>query len=83
MTDLKEWLAYRAQEDRRLYERYGRPLEEAHKGEYLAIGPEGQTILGKSDVEVLQKAIETFGRGNFALARVGHRTFGRWLSVSR
>lgn len=83
MTDLKEWLAHRAQEDRRLYEQYGKPLEKDHKGEYLAIGPEEQTILGLSDVEVLQKAMETFGSGNFALARVGHRTFGRWLSLSR
>lgn len=29
-TDIKEWLAHRAQEDRRLYEQYGKPLEEAH-----------------------------------------------------
>jgi len=83
MTDLKEWLAHRAEEDRRLYEQYGKSLEKDHTGEYVAIGTEGQTILGKSDVEVLQKAIETFGSGNFALVRVGHRTFGRWLSLSR
>jgi hypothetical protein len=36
MTDLKEWLERRAEEDHRLYEQYGRPLEEAHKGEYLS-----------------------------------------------
>lgn len=83
MAYLKGWLAGRAQEDHRLYEQYGKPLEKDHKGEYVAIGPGGQTILGGSDVEVLQKAIETFGSGNFALARVGHRTFGQWLSHSR
>ena len=80
MTSLKEWLRHRAQEDKRLYERYGKPLEKDHKGEYVAIGPDGQTIIGASDVIVLQQAIEAFGSGNFALTRVGHRTFGRWLS---
>ena len=80
MTSLKEWMAHRAKEDKRLYERYGKPLEKDHKGEYLAIGPDGQTILGASDVIVLKRAIEAFGSGNFALTRVGHRAFGRWLS---
>ena len=83
MTSVKEWLATRGQQDRRLYERFGKPLEKTHKGEYVAIGPDGETILGKSAAEVLQKAIETFGSGNFALARVGHRTFGRWLNLGK
>lgn len=81
MEGIKEWLAHRAQEDRRLYEQYGKPLEEAHKGEYVAIGPEGQIVLGEDDVEVLKKAIEAFGSGNFALARVGHLALERWLSL--
>jgi hypothetical protein len=83
MTDLKEWLERRAEEDHRLYEQYGRPLEEAHKGEYLAIGPEGQIILGKSTTEVLQKAVQAFGSGNFGLFRVGHRALEKWLSLTR
>ena len=81
MENIKEWLAYRAQEDRRLYEEYGKPLEKTHTGEYVAIGPEGQTVLGTDDVEVLKKAIEAFGSGNFALARVGHHALERWLSL--
>lgn len=81
MADVKEWLASRARADQQLYERYGQPLENSHQGEYVAIGPEGQAILGPSDVEVLEKAIDAFGSGNFALRRVGHRTFGRWLDL--
>lgn len=81
MPEIKEWLASRARTDQQLYERYGRPLEKVHQGEYVAIGPEGRTILGPSDIEVLQKAIDAFGSGNFALRRVGHRTFGRWLNL--
>lgn len=83
MVQIKEWLASRARIDQQLYERYGRPLEREHEGEYVAIGPEGQLILGSSDVEVLEQAIDAFGSGNFALGRVGHRTFGRWLNFLR
>lgn len=82
LTDLKGWLAERAKEKQNLYERYGKPLEDSHKGEYLAIGPEGQTILGKRSGEVLRKALDTFGRGNFGLFRVGHRAFARWLKIA-
>ena len=76
VVDTKEWLAHRAREDRRLYERYGRPLEQEHNGEYLAIGADGQTILAKTLTEVTEKAVQTFGSGNFALAHVGHRAIG-------
>jgi hypothetical protein len=81
MPDVKAWLAERAENDRHLYERYGKPLEASHRGEYVAISPEGQTIVGQTDVEVLEQAINTFGSGNFALRRIGHRTFGRWLTL--
>ena len=83
MTDLKEWLEHMGEERSRLYAQYGKPLEEHHKGEYLAIGFDGQTILGKRAGEVLKKAVETLGSGNFVMARVGFRTFGRWLSLNR
>lgn len=83
MTDLKEWLAYMARERPRLYVQYGKPLEENHKGEYLAIGFDGQTILGKHAGEVLKKAVQALGSGNFVLVRVGHLTYGRWLSLSK
>ena len=69
--------------DRELYERYGKPLERNHKGEYVAISPEGRTILGSRAAEVLDQAVDNFGSGNFALKRVGYRAFGRWLTLSR
>jgi hypothetical protein len=83
MVDLLQWLVKRTEEDMRLYEQYGKPLEATHRGEYVAIGSDGQTILGKSDLEVLERAVETLGSGNFALMRVGHRSLGRWLSLLR
>lgn len=83
MGDLKVWLAKRAQKDKKIYEQYGKPLENSHVGEYVAISSQGQTILGKTDVEVLQKAINTFGKSNFTLKRVGQRAFGRWLEIKK
>jgi len=83
MTDLKEWLAHMADERQRLYQQYGKPLEEEHTGKFVVIAFDGQTILGKRSGEVLKRAIERFGSGNFVLARVGHRTFGRWLSITK
>jgi hypothetical protein len=31
----------------RLYERYGKPLESKHRGEYVAIAPDGRTVLAR------------------------------------
>jgi hypothetical protein len=71
-----------AKRDQNLYERYGRPLEKNHRGEFVAISPQGETILGSHAADVLRRAVERFGSGNFALKRVGYRAFGRWLTIN-
>ena len=60
-----------------LYERFGRPLEETHRGEFLAVSPEGETILGASLLEVAQKATDSLGPGHF-IFKVGERSVGKW-----
>ena len=60
-----------------LYERYGRPLEARHRGEYLAVSSRGETILGPTLTEVAQNASDQFGPGNF-LFKVGERAVGKW-----
>jgi len=82
-TKMKEWLAWRTKEDDRLYELYGKPLEKDHKGEYFAIGPEGQIILGDDGNAVIKQAIDRFGSGNFAVTKVGEGAYGKWLSLKR
>ena len=81
MTKRDEWASARIKEDERLYELYGKPLEKEHASKFVAIGPDGQTILGDDDAQVLQEAIEKFGSGNFAFTRIGDRTLGRWLAL--
>ena len=56
----------------KLYEQYGKPLEREHWGEYVAIFPDGRTVLGKSPHEVLDMALDTIGRGSF-LFKIGGR----------
>ncbi len=60
---------------RALYEQYGKPLEAAHKGEYVVISSNGNTIVGKSLTKVVKGAIEQFGKGHFVF-KIGSRAVG-------
>jgi hypothetical protein len=75
---IRTWIARRSEADDRLYERYGRPLEAEHRGEFVAISDSGQVIRGADELEVATKAIEQFGPGNFALRRIGAAEESRW-----
>jgi hypothetical protein len=66
------------QADDSLYEKYGKPLENHHTGEFVAIGKDGRIVLGPDDIEVLKKAITLFGSGNFVFRRVGFKALGKW-----
>jgi hypothetical protein len=61
----------------RLYEQYGKPLEQEHWGEYVAIFPDGRSIIGQSRLEVLDQALAQFGRGSF-LFKVREKIVGKW-----
>jgi hypothetical protein len=60
-----------------LYEQYGKPLEPEHNGEFLAVSPKGEIILGDSLRMVAQRATASFGPGNF-LYKVGEKAVGKW-----
>ena len=81
MAANSEWMEHKLEEQRRLYEKYGRPLEKEHKGEFVAISLEGEILLDKRLGELLKQAIDTFGPDNFAMARVGHDAMAEWLHV--
>lgn len=65
------------QEGNALYERYVKPLEARHTGEFIAVSPTGQVLLGTTMLDVAQRATDAFGRGNF-IFKVGQRAVGRW-----
>ena len=60
------------------YERYGKPLENDHHGEFIAITQDGRVIVDKNDIEVVDRAIEEFGSGNFILCRVGEKPLAKF-----
>ncbi|MGH2588941.1 MAG: hypothetical protein ACRDJE_28800 [Dehalococcoidia bacterium] len=59
-------------ESDRLYERYGKPLEAEHWGEYVAITSDGRTLLAPTLAEALAQSAEVFGGGGFVF-KVGPR----------
>ena len=67
--------------EKRLYSLHAKHLEPEHNGEFVAISFDGELVVGKRDGEVLKRAVDTFGRGNFAMARVGHEVMHEWVSL--
>lgn len=61
----------------RLYEGYGKTLESDHHGEYAAISKDGRVVVGKDDIEVMDRAIRELGSGSFVLYRVGYKYAGK------
>lgn len=59
-----------------LYERFGKPLEREHWGEYVAIAPMGGYVVGADLKEVSRNALKKFGSGTFVF-KVGDKSVGR------
>ena len=59
-----------------IYQQYGKPLERDHWGRYVAIFPDGRTIMGDTLHGVTEEAITTFGRGSFFF-KIGPRAVGK------
>lgn len=61
-----------------LYEKYAKPLEKKHWGEFVAISMSGKVVVAPTLLEAMRKATAAFGRGNF-LFKVGPRIVGTAL----
>lgn len=62
-----------------LYERYGKPLEAEHWGKFVAIAPDGRTLLGADLSEVEDNALHQFGK-DAHIFKVGPIAIGRLRS---
>lgn len=67
-------------ESDRLYERFGKPLEKEHRGEYLAVSKGGQALLAARLFDALEKADERFGSENF-IFKIGDKAEGEFLRL--
>ena len=74
MTAVKQPSQWEADD---LYERYAKPLEDAHRGEYVAVSRSGQTVLASTVREAIDRAVAAFGPGSL-LFKIGEKTVWRW-----
>ena len=63
-----------------IYDQYVKPLEAEHWGEFVAVSPEGDLILGPTDREVSFRARDAWGPGNYVF-KVRPRAVGRGSST--
>src|SRR5262245_4622606 len=66
-----------------LYDRFVKALESKHRGAFAAVRSDGQVIVDKDDIKVVDLALKQFGPGNFVLLKVGSRGVGKWRSQRR
>jgi hypothetical protein len=59
-----------------IYDRYVKPLEDEHWGEFVAVSKDGRVLLGRTAREVTFAAKDTFGPGNY-IYKIGPRVVGR------
>ena len=61
----------------RLYEQHVQPLENVHRGKYVAVSLGGETILAPSLLEAVQRGSQAFGRGRNVVFKVGEKSVGK------
>ena len=65
------------EQSEKLYDQYGRPLEHEHWGKYVAIFPDGKTLVGTDLTAVSDQALDQFGQGSFVF-KIGEKSVGKW-----
>lgn len=78
MEKKRSELRERALLDDEVYERYASHLEKDNKGKYVVIGPSGEILISENDIEILQVALQRFGRGKFVFRKIGSKVLGKW-----
>lgn len=67
-----------AQEAQQLYDRFVKPHETDHPGEYAAVSFDGRVLFAPTLLSAVEKASSTFGPKNVVF-KVGQRVVGKWL----
>jgi len=64
-------------ESEKLYERFGKPLEKEHCGEFAAVFPDGRSLVGVDLEDVSNRALSQFGKGSFVF-KIGEKAVGKF-----
>lgn len=66
----------------KLYQKYGKPLEEKHWGEYIAVSKNGRTVLSNDLIKVMKKSLADFGPGSHVF-KIGERAVFKWRRIKQ
>lgn len=66
----------------KLYQKYGKPLEEKYWGEYIAVSKNGRTVLGNDLIKVMKKSLAQFGPGSHVF-KIGERAVFKWRRIKK
>ena len=67
-----------SQQAEELYERYGKPLEAEHPGEFIAISTQGKLVRAPTLQEVLDLSLEQLGKGSYVYRLGPDRSVMKW-----
>jgi len=56
----------------KIYDRYVKPVEQEHLGEFVLVTPDGEMIFATDSSELVRKTEHVTGEGN-CIFRVGHK----------
>jgi len=80
MKVMKEGNSPSVEYGHRQYDRFVRPIEAAHGGEFAAVTGDGRVILGKTILEAMDHADRELGT-EVLIFKVGDFAVGKWLSL--
>lgn len=63
-----------------LYEKYGKPLEDRHWGEYVAISRVGETVFDEDLIKVMKKSLARLGPGSYVF-KLGEKAVYKWRRI--
>lgn len=61
-----------------LYERYGKPLEAQHAGDFIAISKQGSVVRAATLQKVLSLSLERLGKGSYVFKLGADRSVIKW-----
>ncbi len=67
-----------SQQAEELYERYGKPLEAEHSGDFIAISTKGKLVRAPTLQEVLDLSLEQLGKGSYVFRLGPDRSVMKW-----
>lgn len=63
----------------KVYEKYVKPLEQKHKGQFAGVSYTGKIIIAPTLLEAMEQSENSFGRRNSFIFKIGDKVVGKFL----